>query len=177
MAAGRALASVLRLCAGVPPILIRMANVGEAHRVAELVNSLSEKFILCDFSPEGRERFLSEHGAEMVAERIRKHFLYCVAECEGELVGVVSMRDKTHLHHLFVTETFQRRGLARRLWETAMTKCLQAGNPGMFTVNSSRFAVPVYERFGFRAAGVEQNAGGVIFLPMRLGGLQARDAH
>src|SRR5215213_6741280 len=161
----------------VPQILIRVAEVGEAERIAALVNSLSAKFILCDFTPEGRERFLAEHGADMVAERIRKHFLYCVAECEGELVGVLSMRDKTHLHHLFVTETFQRQGLGRRLWEIAMTKCLQAGNPGLFTVNSSRFAVPVYERFGFRAAGSEQNAGGVLFLPMRLNGLQARDAH
>jgi len=152
----------------VPQVEIRIADVSDDERIAALINPLAEKFILCDFAAAGRVRFLSDHTPAAIAERLRKGFRYRVAICEGELVGVVGVRDNAHLFHLFVAEAFQHRGLAHRLWEGIMVECLRAGNPGVFTVNSSRFAVPVYERFGFTGTGPEQNVGGVLFLPMRL---------
>src|SRR5690606_40652166 len=75
-------------------------------------------------------------------------FDYHVAEVAGEIVGVVGMRDGSHVYHLFVAEEHQGRGLGRALWEHAKAECLRRGRPAAFTVNSSRGAVPIYERFG-----------------------------
>jgi ribosomal protein S18 acetylase RimI-like enzyme len=80
---------------------------------------------------------------------IESGYRYHIAEEDGELAGVVAVRDNSHLYHLFVSERFQGQGLARRLWEVAKTASLSAGNPGLFTVNSSRYAVGMYENFGF----------------------------
>lgn len=78
------------------------------------------------------------------------------------------MRDSAHLFTLFVAEDFQGQGLGRRLWELARAECLAAGNPGAFTVNSSKYAVPVYERFGFVVAGPVQTRNGVLYVPMKM---------
>jgi hypothetical protein len=45
---------------------------------------------------------------------------------------------------------------------------LRAGNPGVFTVNSSVVAVPVYERFGFVMAGARVEKNGGRYVPMKL---------
>jgi ribosomal protein S18 acetylase RimI-like enzyme len=93
---------------------------------------------------------------------------YQVAMLNGELAGVVSIRDNSHLFHLYVAERFHRRGIARALWQAARDDALKRGNPGRFTVKSSPYAVGVYERFGFRATGPRAEQGGLVYVPMLL---------
>ena len=87
------------------------------------------------------------------------------------MIGVVATRDDRHLYHLFVAESHQRRGVARSLWELARRACVQAGSEGPFTVNSSQFAVEVYERLGFRATSGAMEMNEVVFVPMVWRGL------
>ena len=95
-------------------------------------------------------------------------YRYHVAEVDGQLVGVVGVRNNAHLFHLFVAELYQRQGIASNLWNVAMQACLDAGNPGKFTVNSSRYALGVYEKLGFVACSSPQEVNGIIFYPMNL---------
>jgi GNAT superfamily N-acetyltransferase len=95
-------------------------------------------------------------------------YRYHVAVDEGVLAGAIAVRDNRHVYHLFVAESFQKRGLARQLWTIARDASLAAGNPGEFTVNSSRFAVSVYRRFGFAESGPPDERNGVVSVPMRL---------
>lgn len=55
-----------------------------------------------------------------------------------------------------------RRGVARALWEHARAE----SGGSAFTVNSSLFAVPIYERLGFIARSAPQSADGLVFVPM-----------
>jgi len=149
----------------------RIAEFGDAERIGALIRKVATKFILCDFSGEGKSRFLSDHTSITMVDRIRTRFRYHIAEFDGDLVAVIGVRDWTHLSHLFVAEPFQGRGLGRALWEQAKAECLERRNPGTFTVNSAKIAVPVYERFGFVATGSVQDMGGVQFVPMKLDAL------
>jgi GNAT superfamily N-acetyltransferase len=166
----RTLRSKIRICHGVKmaAIEIRMAEIGDAERIATLITELAMKFVLRDFSAEGKSRFLADHTSAAAADRLRAGFRYRVAEFGGELVGVAGVRDWAHLYHLFVAEAFQGQGLGRSLWEQIKAECLERGNPGRFTVNSSINAVRVYERFGFAATGPVQTVGGIRFVPMEL---------
>jgi len=148
--------------------LVRPANVSDAECIASLIARVAGRFILPEFSQQGRERFLTDHRPEPIRQRMESGFEYHVAEAAGEIVGVVGVRDGSHLYHLFVAEEHQGRGLGRTLWEHAKAQCLRRGRPAAFTVNSSRGAVPVYERFGFKVAVPEQEIDGVRFVPMRL---------
>jgi GNAT superfamily N-acetyltransferase len=148
--------------------IIRPAQIEDSERIATLISELALKFIVHEFSPEGRARFMAEHTSASIAGRIRAGFSYHVAEVSSEIVGVVGVRDSSHLNHLFVAEAFQGRGLGRKLWEHAKTICLEQRSPVAFTVNASRNAVAVYERLGFVVTAPVQDIGGVRFVPMKL---------
>jgi len=87
---------------------------------------------------------------------------------EAELAGVVAIRGGKHLYHLFVAAKFQRSGIASCLWQHAKTRALESGNTEGFTVNSTLFAVPFYQRFGFQIQGARVEDKGIVFIPMKL---------
>jgi GNAT superfamily N-acetyltransferase len=83
------------------------------------------------------------------------------------LAGIVAIRDGKHLYHLFVASKFHRSGIGSFLWAHAKTRALENGNTDGFTVNSTPFAVPVYERFGFQIQGAFVEDKGVVFVPIK----------
>src|SRR5262249_3336312 len=99
----------------------------------------------------------------LASERYR----YLLAYSDSKLAGFIAIRGGSHLFHLFVERAYQRQGIARRLWERALEDLSAPASDGGFTVNSSLFAVPVYEAFGFVPAGSIQKTHGISFLPMR----------
>ena len=84
---------------------------------------------------------------------LARGFVYHVAEVEGTLAGFIAVRDRSHVYSLYVDKAYHRRGIARRLWETAKRAALadagRSGHPGIFTVNSSNHALPFYASLGF----------------------------
>ena len=59
---------------------------------------------------------------ESIKSYLSKNHQYMLAiKDDSELVGVIGMRDKSHLLHLFVCESIQGAGVSRMLWE-AMKK-------------------------------------------------------
>jgi len=147
---------------------VRSATEADAGRISSLILSLSGQFMI---SPDGA-------GTEPFLESISEHairgyvsatnFLYLVAEAEGELTGVIALRDNSHIYHLFVAQSHQGKGLGRSLWLLVKQAALRTGNSGRFTVNSSLNAVAVYERFGFIPIGPKVEKHGVAFMPMQL---------
>ncbi len=94
---------------------IREATVDDAAAISRLIRPLAEKFIAADFSPAGARNLLASLEPDAVAGYFESGYEYHVAEQDGLLVGVVAVRDNSHLYHLFVAEQFQRRAVARRL--------------------------------------------------------------
>lgn len=145
---------------------IRLAAIADAPRISALLRDLTSKYIARTLSDEGANRLLDSMTEPAIKAYLASGYRYHVAEQDGELAGVVAVRDNGHLYHLFVSERFQRQGVARQLWEVAKDACLQAGNPGAFTVNSSRYAVGLYEKLGFVKRSDASNDGDVISIPM-----------
>lgn len=147
---------------------IREASKKDSQGIARLIRDLAEKFIIPEFSEKGRQQFLSSNDQNAIEEFFDDGFVYHVAEESGVIVGVVGIRQHSHLYHLFVAETHQGHGLSRKLWTVAMNRCLSAGEPRHFTVNSSNHAVGVYEAFGFKRTAGMQESHGVLYNPMSL---------
>jgi GNAT superfamily N-acetyltransferase len=108
---------------------------------------------------------MTEFAAGAMAARLAAaDHLFHVAESSTQLAGVVALRGNSHLYLLFVDKRWQRKGLARRLWAVART----AAPAGMrrYTVNASAYAVPAYERLGFRRTGGPHERSGVRYQPM-----------
>lgn len=147
-------------------IAIRDATIDDAAAISGLIRPLAEKFIAQEYSAVGARNLLASMTPEEIAARIADGFRYSVAEMDGVIAGAIAIRNNSHLYHLFVAESAQGRGVARALWEAAREETLRRGNPGRITVNSSRFAIPVYERFGFVADGPVQTLNEVVYYPM-----------
>ena len=125
------------------------------HRMPEPAGPAPDSF-LQRFSPRALEECIS-------GDRDR----YLVALAEEQIVGVLGIREKQHLVHLFVAESYQRQGIARRLWEQAKAELLAVEPEVDMFVRSSMYAVPVYLRFGFEVSGPRVDDVGVTWVPMR----------
>ncbi len=143
---------------------IRRARKSDAEAISALIVGLKSCFLARPDSAE-IQPFLATLEPDATAERIASaEFSYYVAENQSGLCGVIAIRDGTHVYHLFVRPDTQRQGIARALWEHAR----QHSGATTFTVNSSLYAVPVYERLGFKATAEPLTEHGLTFVPMKL---------
>ena len=147
---------------------IRKATPDDSGQISKLLCELTAKFVAKEFSAYGRQLLLDSMKPDVIAKNIQSGYRYHIAEIDGQLVGVVAVRDNSHLFHFFVAEQYQRRGIAKQLWNTAMRVCVDEGNPGEYTVNSSRYALDVYKTLGFVTDTTAQEKDGVVFYPMKL---------
>ena len=146
---------------------IRNACVADADAISALILS---HLPLLTVAPDGSgaERFLQSVSPAVTEKRLSAdNFRFWVAEIDKTLVGVLAVRDTTHLFHMFVAREHARQGLATRLWMHVRDTARADGEAGPVTVNSSLFALPVYRRFGFVDSGPRVEADGVAFVPMR----------
>ena len=150
-----------------PSLVIAPASVQDAEGISRLILALRHSFLL-DAQGVGAEAFLQALSPSAIAQLIdAQNMRYLKAMHGDQLVGVVAVRDGTHLYHLFVDTLFQGKGLGRMLWEYILSAERHQESVRAFTVNSSVSAVPIYERFGFRVTGARTETKGIAFIPMR----------
>jgi GNAT superfamily N-acetyltransferase len=150
-------------------LILREAAPGDAEAISALMHPLLRYALADPDRPEEAAAYSHVISVGFVAAALASdRYRYHVAEVDGEIAGVVAVRDGAHLFQLYVAEPLHGRGIAARLWDTARRDARARGNPGRFTVNSSRYAIPVYERFGFVATDALQIKDGIAFLPMLL---------
>jgi GNAT superfamily N-acetyltransferase len=149
-------------------VTIRLATCSDAHDISALIYSQWHHR-----TSTHTEQPTSEFFAGFAPETIKEHigsvrYRYWVALMEGQLVGALGIRDRERIMHLFVAESYQRRGIARALWSRTKSELMAEGGEVSVVTNSSIYAVPVYERFGFKAIGPRAERAGVTYVPMQL---------
>ena len=151
-----------------PEPTLRPALVADAPAIVALIDDLMP-FLTLHPDGAGAEKFI-EHCRQPSIENYLSlpNYAYQLAHIDGELAGVVAMRDNTHLFHMFVPRALHRRGMARRLWQAVRDASIAGGNTTGFTVNASLYALPLYERLGFVATGPKVEMDGIAFVPMRM---------
>lgn len=146
---------------------IRIGLPSDAEAVAGLIASFQSE-LTDDPSGTGAERFLASVSVEAEREYLAStRYRYLLAFSGCELAGFIAIRDGSHLFHLFVGRAHQRQGLGRQLWQQALRELCTPNGEGVFTVNSTLRAVPVYRSFGFTPVGSPQSVHGISFLPMQ----------
>lgn len=78
------------------------------------------------------------------------------------LIGILALREHgAHIALFFVESDLQGKGIGRRLFDFVFD-----GRRGKITVNSSPYAVGIYESLGFSADSEEQISDGIRYIPM-----------
>lgn len=140
---------------------VRRLTAGEIPEALQLIWDVFLQFEAPEYSEEGIREFRRSLDD---TERTRKLRFYGAFDGE-KLVGTLCMREPQHIGGFFVKADHHRRGIGRKLFET-MRRDYEKQE---FTVNSSPFAVGIYERLGFTATDTEQVVNGLRFTPMQYG--------
>ncbi|MGN0407405.1 MAG: GNAT family N-acetyltransferase [Bacteroides sp.] len=139
---------------------VRRLNADEIQEALDLTWEVFLQFEAPEYSQEGIDFFRESLNDE---ERTRKLRFYGAFD-GSRLVGTLCMREPQHIGGFFVKADYQRKGIGRALFETMRRDY----DKQEFTVNSSPYAVKIYEQLGFRATDSEQLVNGLRFTPMIL---------
>lgn len=123
----------------------------------ELAWEVFLEFEAPDYSQEGIDEFRHFLLDKKALDKLR-----FFGVCQGtSLLGILAMR-QTHISLLFVKREFHRKGIAKLLFQ-AVLKQIKSDT---ITVNSSPYAVEIYQKLGFHPVGPEQTTNGIRYTPM-----------
>jgi GNAT superfamily N-acetyltransferase len=150
-------------------IRYRAMEPGEEDRVSSLVTRVFNRHVASLFPEEGIREFLEYVAPGAIQQRCNSNHFVLVAGDGQHILGVIEVRDHSHVSLLFVDTAFQGQGIARELLRRALAIC-RRHRPILrqIDVNSSPNAVWAYEGLGFRQRGPEQIKNGIRFVPMVL---------
>ena len=137
---------------------IRKIEKEEMEEALELVWRVFLEFEAPDYTQEGIIEFKKAIDDN---EWVSNRNFYGAFE-DGKILGVIATKEFTHIALFFVEGIHHRKGIGRKLYQAIC----ELNNTGKFTVNSSPYAKPVYERFGFVCTNTEQCINGLRFYPM-----------
>ncbi len=89
-----------------------------------------------------------------------------VALDRNKIVGMITLRNSTHISLLFVDEAYHRRGIGRALMKYLTEYLLSEVGVSHVTVNSSPYGVEFYHKLGFKDVRPEEKRDGIIYTPM-----------
>jgi ribosomal protein S18 acetylase RimI-like enzyme len=141
---------------------IRRASKDDAQQLKDLVSSLAY-FYMSDLNSAIPVWFstsleLAQFEARLASER----FTNIIYELDRDIIGYISIEDNSHIYHLFVDRYHQGKGIARQLWSEVQKICPSS----KYTVRSSMYAVPIYQKFGFIKSGIIGEKDGLNYQPM-----------
>ncbi len=147
---------------------LRFAYIDEWQDIMELAWKTFLRFESIDYAQEGIQsfnNFITDHT-------LYKMFvsgIYQVAiALEGEkLVGMISLRDITHISLLFVDEQYHLKGIGKKLIDFMAVFLSEKGKSRM-TVNAAPYAIGFYHKLGFVDTGLEKVSDGIRYTPMEL---------
>ncbi|MBP7401551.1 MAG: GNAT family N-acetyltransferase [Clostridia bacterium] len=152
------------------PEIVGPLGAEYAEAVSALVRRVFLRFEAPDYPQEGTDTFFVFTDPGFLSFNMSAGLLV-VAGCfeDGRLLGVVALRDRSHVSLLFVEPTRHRRGIGTALMRWAQRRAAETGaEPCVMTVNSSPYARGFYEKIGFHATAEEQMRDGIRYIPMSL---------
>lgn len=96
-----------------------------------------------------------------------KYQMLVACSC-GKVIGMISLRNETHISLLFVDRCYHRRGIGTALILALSDYVKDEIGRTAITVNASPYGVEFYHRLGFQDMGPEMQRDGIIYTPMIL---------
>ena len=148
---------------------IREAKRDEWETAMSLAWTTFMKYEAGDYPKEGVDSFLDFISDEKLFQMflIGEYHVF-VAVDNDKIIGVISLRARTHISLLFVDERYHHRGIGRNLVNYAAMFVREENKRTFLTVNSSPYAENFYRRLGFTDTDTQQQKDGIIYTPMSL---------
>ena len=149
-------------------VIVRPAYRNEWDDAMALAWRVFMQFEAQDYSPEGIESF-QDFITDSILYRmfLMGEYQLFAAYDNGRMIGMISLRNETHISLLFVDAKYHRRGIGRQLIQYVSNYVLQEEGHDFVTVNAAPYAVEFYHRVGFVDTNVRQLNDGIWYTPMK----------
>lgn len=141
-------------------------TVFKPSQMSEMIALIKEVFLefeAPEYCDEGIAEFMRFIEPSALSQQITSHKMYIwLATDQSEIVGIIA-GNQNHINLLFVKKSYHRQGIAKALVETLIEYFASTE----LTVNSSPYAVDIYQKLGFVALSSEQILNGIRFTPMK----------
>lgn len=148
-------------------LTVRPAHRNEWDDAMALAWRVFMQFEARDYSPEGIESF-QDFITDSILYRMflmGQYQLFAAYDNE-RMIGMISLRNETHISLLFVDAKYHRRGIGRQLIQYVSNYVLREEGHDFVTVNAAPYAVEFYHRVGFVDTDVKQLNDGIWYTPM-----------
>jgi GNAT superfamily N-acetyltransferase len=151
------------------PLILRPMEAGEETETCKLVVRIFDDLVAPVYSQEGVNEFLEYARPDAFLRRLQRNHFVLLATVQDRIVGMIEIRDNSHVSLFFVDRSFQHKGIGRELLRRALEVCQgHESELREVTVNASPNSVQIYARLGFRPTRSEQVVNGIRFTPMTL---------
>lgn len=143
---------------------IRAIVERDTEAVSAVCMASFSKSVADTLSEEGISTFAKIAASDAFLKIMKEDNLILVAECNGEIEGVIELKEGRHVAMLFVKPEMQMKGIGRKLLSSALT-CAKFDT---VTVSASLSSVPAYKKYGFELKGNIAESAGLVYQPMEI---------
>lgn len=147
---------------------IRKARRNEWEEAMNLAWDTFLTFQTREYGKEGREsfyKFISDK--ELKRFFLRDIYQLFVALENNRIVGIITLRNKSHISLLFVGKEHQRNGVGSALVEYLSDYVLYENKTDYVTVDAAPSAIPFYHKIGFWDLAPIQTKSGISSMAMK----------
>lgn len=146
---------------------IRMAYREEWNSCMRLAWKTFLQFEASDYSEEGIQNFMNFITDDTLYQMfVAGTYTVFVALVDDQIVGMISLRSRTHISLLFVDSKYHRQGIGSQLIASAWNYLQTELGETVMTVNAAPYGVSFYHKVGFKDTAKETTTDGITYTPM-----------
>ncbi len=149
-------------------VQVRPLRISEWNSAMDLAWETFMEFEAPDYTPEGVTNFRN-----FVRDpKLRRLFLFggyraWGAFCDSEIIGMITVRNRSHISLLFVRKDMHHKGVATSLMQHLFAYERDELKLHEVTVNAAPYAIGFYHKVGFKDLGPEIQVDGIRYTPMK----------
>lgn len=145
-------------------MIIRALEEKDLEAVSAICMAAFTQSVADSLSEQGIATFATVATSEAFGKRMHEDNVILVAERDGEVQGVVELKEGRHVAMLFVLPGQQKKGIGNKL----LSSVLKQARVASVTVKASLSSVTAYQKYGFKCTGEVGEAAGLVYQPMEM---------
>ncbi len=150
-----------------PNMRIEPMQAGEEKAILDLIRENYDKNIAIYNSNSGNKMFYDYLNIDDFIVRNKNDHFTLVAKENGNIAGMIEVRNNDHISLFFVKNGLHGRGIGRQLFNKAVDTIKANSKTTEITVNSSPNSVMIYQKLGFEKVSEERSFKGLRYTPMK----------